>query len=315
MEGSGRRTTKTEIGAMARSQRVRDWLKATLQPTLDILGTTSSAYVEVKSQLNDMSRDLISFSAEAAGPRDERLRAFVSLIRPVTSPELRLQRVGRDGDGGYVMADSAKPTWAVSLGVGTDVSWDRDVSRMGGRVALFDPTVRRLPEPVPGGKFFRLGLGSGTETDYLPLADLMQLAAMPGPDVGWLKVDVEGAEWSSLSGQDVESLDSFDQMVFELHDLSDLAHPERASNILATTQALTTNHLPIYVHANNFSRLARFDNDWFPDAIEISFVHKNLLKEPTPATSLAVAMDRACDPRVVDISLEGILSLPGIEQN
>jgi hypothetical protein len=315
MEGSGRRVENTEIGAMARSQKVRDWLKATLQPTLDILGTTSSAYVEVKSQLNDMARDLISFSTEAAGPRDERLRAFVSLIRPVTSPELRLQRVGRDGDGGYVMADMAKPAWAVSLGVGTDVSWDRAVSKMGGRVALFDPTVRRLPEPVPGGKFFRLGLGSGTDADYLPLADLMRLAAVPGPGVGWLKCDVEGAEWFSLTDQDADSLDSFDQMVFELHDLSGLAHPERAEKILATTRALMTNHLPIYVHANNFSRLARFDNDWFPDAIEISFVHKSRIKRPAPADSLAVSMDRACDPRVSDISLEGILSLPVGDRN
>jgi hypothetical protein len=315
MERSGRRAKKTEIGAMARSQKVRDWLKATLQPTLDILGTTSSAYVEVKSQLNDMSRDLISFSAEPAGPRDERLRAFVSLIRPVTSPELRLQRVGRDGDGGYVMADMAKPTWAVSLGVGTDVSWDRDVSAMGGRVAMFDPTVRRLPEPVPGGKFFRLGLGSGMDTDYLPLAELMRLAAMPDSGVGWLKCDVEGAEWFSLTDQDLGALDSFSQMAFEFHGLSDLANPERADNILHVTRALTTNHSPIHVHANNFSRLARFDNDWFPDAIEISFIHKNLLKEPNPASSLAVAMDRACDPRVSDISLEGIFSLPVIEKN
>lgn len=295
---------------MLKSQRTREWIKSALQPALDVLGTTSSAYVEVKSQLNDMSRDLISFSSPPAGPKDERLRTFVSSLRPMTGDGLNLQRIGRDGDGGYVMADSQPPSWAVSLGVGTDVSWDLSVSRLGGRVALFDPTIRRLPQPVPGGRFFRLGLGSGADPQYVPLEDLMRHAGMPRTGSGWLKMDVEGAEWTSLSAEDSAILESFDQMVFEFHNLSDLARTENAERMIALAKALTHSHQPVHMHANNFSRLARYDNYWFPDAIEVSFVHNRILNEPKPATSMNEDMNRACDPRVADIDLRGVLTLP-----
>ena len=227
----------------------------------------------------------------------------------MTGSDLSLQRIGRDGDGGYVMADSPPPSWAVSLGVGTDVSWDLAVSQLGSRVALFDPTIRRLPQPVPGGRFFRLGLGPGLDPNYVPLPDLMRRSEISQGGRGWLKMDVEGAEWTSLSAQDLVSLEDCDQMVFEFHGLSDLASSDRAERMIAIAKILTHSHQPIHMHANNFSRLARFDSYWFPDAIEMSFVHNRILNEPKPATSMNEDMNRPCDPRVADIDLRGVLTL------
>lgn len=289
---------------------VSPWVRRIVVPIADKIVYASTAYVSVKSTLNQLGDQLIDFSGPVTGPADERLREAVRLVRPMTGEGLRLLRVGGDHDGGYVMADDFAVSGAVSIGVGPDVSWDVDVAGRGIPVALFDPTVRRLPTPVPGGRFHRVGVSGLDRTqEYRPLPELVRMAGFAGRTDLLLKVDVEGAEWSALAALTPADLAPYRQMAFELHGLSDLADPDRARQVLDGLALLAEGHVPIHVHANNYDDLVRFDRAWFPNAIEVSYVRRDLLPDPVPSTSIASPLDRPCDPRVPEIPLEGILAL------
>jgi hypothetical protein len=278
---------------------------------VDQIVYASTPYTELKSTLNQQASRLIDFGSPAGGPRDERLRAALRHLVPHEVPGVDLVRVGGRHDGGYVMADDFDVVGAVSVGVGPDVSWDSDIGGRGIPVAMFDPTVRRLPARVPNGRFFRIGVsGSGsTDSSYRPLDDLVDMAGFHATGDLLLKIDVEGAEWAALSSAADRAMARYRQVVVEMHHLSRLADENRAADVLAALTRLARTHVPLHLHANNYSRLLRFDHDWFPDAVEASFVRRDLASGAHPASRVRTELDYPSDPRVEEIDLSGVLSL------
>jgi hypothetical protein len=211
------------------------------------------------------------------------------------------------------MTPDLEHAWAaISLGVGPDVSWDMDVGRRGIRVAMFDPTVRRPPARVPNGSFFRVGVsGAGDSTSqYRPLQELVSMAGFEGSTDLLLKMDVEGAEWSVLSTLPADELAVYREIVTEMHDLRLLADPVASEAILKAIRAVRTTHVPVHIHANNYSRLIRFADDWFPDAIEVTFVRRDVAGNVSPANTIRSPLDVPSDSRVAEIDIEGMLQLP-----
>lgn len=289
-----------------------EWFKRLVTPLADKIVYASGAYVGVKSTINGLGETLIDFDRAPTGLADERLHALARLIRPITSDSLRLVRVGGDHDGGYVMADDFDGVvGAISIGVGPDVTWDRAISDRGIRVAMFDPTVRRLPERVERGQFFRVGIGqaSGSST-YRPLPELVTMANLPGHGDLLLKVDVEGAEWPSFERVEASHLQRCRQLAFEFHGLGALHDTASADRILTVLASLSAHHAPIHVHANNYDDLVRFDGNWFPNAIEVTYLRRDRLGDARPTEVIADALDRPCDPRVPEIPLEALARLP-----
>ena len=286
-----------------------EWFKKLTVPLADKIVYASGAYVSMKSTLNDLSPTLVTFEGEPGGQADERLLEFARAIRPMTAPNLKLTRVGGFTDGGYVMAEPITAAGAISIGVGSDVSWDADVGKRGIPVAMFDHTVRKLPMAVPNGTFHRIGISPTASDRMRPLAQLVSLAGFAGQDDLLLKVDVEGAEWAALMQPSPADLQPFSQIVVELHSLAGLKEERSAAPILAAIKHLTKTHLPIHVHANNYDELVRFGNWWFPNAIELSLIRRDLLTDPQPATTMRTDLDAPCDPRVTEIDLTALTRL------
>jgi hypothetical protein len=285
-----------------------------LTPLFDKVVYASTAYVELKSTVNQLATSLVDFAPAPAGSADVRLREAAALLRPWQLEGDRLVRIGAGRDGGYVMVadEIATASGAVSVGVGPDVSWDADIAARGVPVAMFDPTVRRPPQRVPGAAFHRVGLAATSDArgTYRPLGDLLRLTGFAPDGQLLLKIDAEGAEWAALASLRPGELTGYRQIVAELHELSRLADPEAAGPVLAALRGLARTHLPVHIHANNYSRLVRFDRYWFPDTVEVSFLRRDLAGGARPATRVAADGDVACDPRVPEISLEGLLTLP-----
>jgi FkbM family methyltransferase len=141
-------------------------------------------------------------------------------------------RLGDPGGRWSIAADGLGPSTVVwALGVGTDVSFERDViARYGVTVHAFDPTPlsiewaarQRLPDrfhfhhygvadfdgvarfaPPRKRKFASFsmvrggGVGSAVESPVHRLATLREMLRLPAPDV--LKMDIEGAEYAVLA--------------------------------------------------------------------------------------------------------------------
>jgi hypothetical protein len=199
---------------------------------------------------------------------------------------------------------------ALSIGVGHDVTWDQAISARVIPVHMFDPTVDGLPQPVPGGVFHKIGIGSTAGVldgiELRTLAGLMALAGMAGSHELLLKVDVEGAEWSSLCSTNFAP---FQQVLLEMHDLSRLQNAATADEILRTVRSLAATHRPVHVHANNEGAFNRYDGRWFPDVIEVSYVRQDLLVGAAPAMSLVAGLDRPSNPKYPDYDLTGLLTV------
>lgn len=72
-------------------------------------------------------------------------------------------RVGRNGDGGYVMADVlSEEKIAYSIGIGGDVSWDRQMAEAGYDVYMYDHTIRKCPEENSRFHWKKIGIGGGS---------------------------------------------------------------------------------------------------------------------------------------------------------
>ena len=289
--------------------RPPEWFKKLAVPLADKIVYASGAYVSLKSTMNDLSQTLVIFEGEPSNPADERLLTFARAIRPMTSPQLELTRIGGATDGGYVMAEPVAASGAISIGVGWDVSWDQDIGSRGIPVAMFDHTVRKAPAHVPGGTFHRIGIGPTHGPKIRPLDQLVSTAGFAGRDDLLLKMDVEGAEWLALTQPTSANLQPFTQIALELHGIAGLKDPRAAQGILATIEHLGETHYPIHAHANNYDELVRFGNWWFPNAIEVSFIRKDKLTDPRPAEALRTDLDSPCDPRVTEIDLAVLTSL------
>lgn len=68
-------------------------------------------------------------------------------------------RVGRHGDGGYLMLNYMQGGIAYSFGINDDVSWDTDMANYGYDVYMYDHTIDRLPLDNPNFHFHKCGLG------------------------------------------------------------------------------------------------------------------------------------------------------------
>lgn len=254
------------------------------------------------------SGELIDFSAEPSSDGDARLRSAAALLRPVTAPGLKLARVGGAADGGYVMMEPLKAMGALSVGVGPDVSWDSAVALMGIPVAMFDPTISRPPERVPGTTFHRVGVGAVDSGEYRTLIGLRDLAGF-GPDVDLvLGMDVEGAEWESIQATGARGLRQFTQITLELHGFDQLSERGGSDLILDVLRILNAGHKPVYLHGNNLDWLHQFGAYWFPRTLEATFVRDDLISGWEPASKVD-GWGTPNDTRLPDIRLDGLLSL------
>lgn len=272
---------------------------------------SSTLYADLRSRVTQMEGAMIDFDRPPRTEADARCAEAAQLLRPYATAAA-LTRVGDAGDGGYVMVEEIAAEAAISIGIGSNVSWDLDVAGHGLPVAMFDPTIPAAPASVPGGRFHRVGLGTAQQatTSGLalePLARLLELAEAPTTGDLILKIDIEGAEWDALA--DVGDFSRYPQIVFELHDLSRLADAGSAANVLHLLRAIHATHLPVHIHANNEAGLAAFGAYWLPEVLEVSYLRRDLAVNARPADALDTRLDSPSNDRFADLSLAGLLTV------
>ncbi len=276
-----------------------------MQPWIDAFAYRSAAYVNLKSTLNDLSAELIQFAQDPVAEADAALVEFCKFILPVTCNEMIKVRMGDKHDGGYVLLADPNAVGVISIGVGMNTSWDQAMASQGLAVHMFDHTIRHPPRTGAGCTFHRLGLGHVSTGSLRSIDEIIRISDLEDAGPVILKIDVEGAEWEALRDVDFTR---FSQVLIELHDLADLATP-RATQMLKIMEGISRTHVPVNVHANNYSRIVRFDSYWFPDVIEVSFANKSLLGKPISWSMPDDPLNSACDPRVPDIALNGLAEL------
>jgi hypothetical protein len=205
----------------------------------------------------------------------EQRRQLFEMLQPVALANCSLERFGEPHDGGYLMCGNLLGEVGVgySYGISGYDQWGCDIStRFGITVHQFDCFDTTQPT-CPGGRtvFHAECVGAARRTEQERQFDSIanQLARNGDtPKRIAFKIDVEGAEWSSLLATPDDVLKQFDQLVVEFHWIED-------QTSLAVVQRLKQFFEVAHIHFNNASCIDGMEP--FPTwAYEVLFVSKRL---------------------------------------
>lgn len=234
----------------------------------------------------------------------ERAAKVVAQLAPMDCAGVAFTRVGRSRDGGYVMLDELTPprvTTAYSFGIADDVSWELDIAERGVEVYMFDHTIAKLPLDHRRFHYARLGITGHRQGPLLhTLPDLLERNGHAGRDDMILKLDVEGCEWDVLAQCPRATLESFTQIVLELHNVVPmLGGREPFATLDLALSRLTASHQCVHVHANNYAPTLVLPGMVLPSAIECTFASRRVYGDRfTPCTrSFPTSLDAVCTDR------------------
>jgi hypothetical protein len=201
----------------------------------------------------------------------QRLLALGRLLRPVKAEGFAKVRVGHAADGGYVLLDDfAKVGFALSFGVGEEITWDLAMAGRGIDIHQFDHTVEKPPSTHPRVHFHRKKIVAVQQGEDESLQSAQRLG---GDALCIVKMDIEGDEWNVLEAATAEDFTKVTQFVCEFHDfdkVDDAGWYERAEAVLT---ALAGHFRVVHVHANNYGALHRLGNVAFPEILEVTFAN------------------------------------------
>jgi len=219
-------------------------------------------------------------------------------LQPVSVAGCDLRRFGEGHDGGYLVCGNWLNAVAAgySYGINGYDGWGCDVATTTGKaVHQYDCFNTRVPRCDAATVFHAECVGPRTETlegrPYRSLAEHLATNGDSGRRV-IVKMDIEGAEWDTLLSAPTEVLTHIDQLVLELHGVSE-------ARFLEAVKRLKEHFHVANLHMNNFScasGLAPFPA-W---AYEVLFVNKRLAGAGGPRPTAFADIDRPNLPTVAD---------------
>lgn len=185
-------------------------------------------------------------------------------LRLYTSPYPK-QRIGKEYDGGYVVAIIPNIIYSclISGGISDDISFEEDfIQRYQTKCYAFDGTINSLPKKS-SIQFTKKNIGSIDSITTTNLHDLLD-----SNDNVFIKMDIEGYEFSWLRSLSMQQMDKISQIVIEFH----FPFNQDIFNKF-------TNHVLIHFHGNNCCGMRMFKGVPIPNVFECTYIHKKYVNE------------------------------------
>ncbi len=221
------------------------------------------------------------------------------VYNPTESDAYKL-RVGREGDGGYIVLAPyfERLECFYSYGISDDFSFDLDLAtKTGAAGRLFDPNVS-YPESLDAGLSFRaLGVATGHGSIHDHVVSYGDTSRKM-----LLKMDVEGAEWEWLAQVPDTEVTLFEQICVELHFGDD---PSLYGFYTKCLKQLNKHFYLFHVHANNFQPPRIYEEGILPPLLECSYISRKLCQcIPNGSVEFPVlGLDYSCVPNHIDTRL------------
>lgn len=194
-----------------------------------------------------------------------------SVFTVYTSPFPK-RRIGRQGDGGYVICDLPDNPYdcLISGGVCDDISFEEDFLHSVKRVPCitFDGTIEKLPYESEGISFIKKNIGRKESDTTTNLQELLLAHSN-----AFVKMDIEGGEYQWLHSLQKTHLDRIAQLSLEIH------YPFKAYTPIF--EKLNQTHCLLHLHANNAGGSCEYEGLLCPGLLECTYVHRKWLdKQP-----------------------------------
>ena len=175
-------------------------------------------------------------------------------------------RLGRDFDGGYIIADIPNANYNLLLagGIEYDISFeDAFIKKYPDVKCLaFDGTINGLPKENEKITFIKKNIGSENTDQYTNLHDIIDAY-----DNIFVKMDIEGGEVPWINSLSDEQMNKFEQITIEFHSpFSDVE--------MNMFNKINQNHYLIHFHGNNCCGLRNHKGINIPNIFECTYLHK-----------------------------------------
>jgi hypothetical protein len=187
-------------------------------------------------------------------------------------------RLGNKFDGGYVIGIvESKYDFYISAGISNEESFSRDFINLYNmnkvNCAAFDGTIDNYPiKYTKKIIFYKRNISSYKDNKNANLDYFTEHYKNI-----FLKMDIEGSEYSWLLYLSKEQLNKFKQIVIEFHGINDDSWNFKKSDKIECFKKLADTHYPIHIHGNNNGPLT----ENIPDVVEITYLRKDLFdKKP-----------------------------------
>lgn len=181
-------------------------------------------------------------------------------------------RLGSNADGGYVIGELNNDyDCYISCGVSDEESFSRDfINRYNidkSNSYAFDGTIQDYPYQYTNNiTFIKKNINNYNDEYNTDLIDIIDKY-----DNIFLKMDIEGSEFTWLLNLPEEKLVKFKQMVFEFHGIYNNTWNNKYSDKIKCFEKLSKTHYLIHAHGNNS---APVENN-IPEVVEFTYINKN----------------------------------------
>lgn len=224
-----------------------------------------------------------------------------SRLRPKKTKSTLIRLGTKEGDGGYLVPDNLQFDGCFSAGLANNLDFEVDVAQIYRcPVHMIDGSI--LDTVIQHSNFFfrKVFLGQISSGEFMSFEDWYRESGLNENLL--LKIDIEGAEYSSFLGVSEETLKKFKVMIFELHSLEQLATKLGNSLISAFIDKVTKNHTIIHAHANNVGGIWNFGPNSIPSGLEVTLLRNDYVDlVDDEFASLPHRLDRKCDPLRKDV--------------
>ena len=176
------------------------------------------------------------------------------------------KRLGKDYDGGYIIADipDVKYTTLIAGGIRDDISFEEDFINKYtvDNVYAFDGTIDNLPKENSKITFIKKNIGYHNDNAYTNIHDIIDVN-----ESIFVKMDIEGGEIPWVKSLSNEQMNKFEQIVMEFHfPFSD--------NEIDVFDKINKHHYLIHFHANNCCGTRNHNGVIIPNVFECTYLHK-----------------------------------------
>ena len=185
--------------------------------------------------------------------------------------------MGKDGDGGYIIADGFKYDLLISGGIADDDSFERAFLDANPDIECYayDGSISDAPHPlIPRLNFFKKNISHKNSETTTNLHKLISSYN----DI-FLKMDIEGYEFPWIYSLNNDQLNRFKQITIEIH----RPFHEIGGHCL---EALARTHYLIHLHGNSCCQTRKIKNIDVPNVFECTYIRKIDMNE-VPALSSA----------------------------
>lgn len=175
-------------------------------------------------------------------------------------------RLGKDYDGGYIIAEIPNVVYTTLLagGIDNDITFEEDFINKYPNVKsfAFDGTINNLPKENCNITFIKKNIGFENNDKITNLHDIIDVN-----DSIFVKMDIEGGEIPWIKSLNHAQLNKFNQVVMEFH-------WPFSENEIDVFETLNKHYYLIHFHGNNCCGVREHKGVNIPNVFECTYLHK-----------------------------------------